>query len=150
MKPVIYVRDTYVDHWSNDDDDGTIAYSYVEMYKKYLPNEYKDFEVKAIDSKAPEASANGSVVLKSSSDLEKFDLLAYLLDNNFIYYYDETSQPNCEVSVVKVINAVGTTLAVSEGKYYNLKNVGDYAALVAVEDEFGNRTEVQIYVQVTA
>jgi hypothetical protein len=144
------VRDTYVDHWSNDDDDGTIVYSYVEMYKKYLPVEYRDFEVKAIDSKAPEASANGIVSLTSGSDLEQFDLLAYMLDNNFIYYNDETSQTNCEVSIVKVVNATGATLPVSEGKYYNLKNVGNYTAVVAVEDEFGNRTEVQIYVQVTA
>ena len=150
VTPVIYVRDTYVDHWSNDDEDGTIVYSYVEMYKKYLPAEYRDFEVKAIDSKAPEASANGNVTLTSGAELEQFDLLAYLLDNNFISYYDETSQMNCEVSIVKVVNATGATLPVSEGKYYNLKTVGNYTAVVAVEDEFGNRTEVQINVQVIA
>ena len=92
----------------------------------------------------------GIVTLTSGAELEQFDLLAYLLDNNFIDYYDETSQMNCEVSIVKVVNATGATLPVSEGKYYNLKSVGNYAALVAVEDEFGNRTEVQINVQVIA
>ena len=150
VTPVIYVRDTYVDHWSNDDENGADFYSYVEIYKAYLPAEYRNFEVKAIDSKTPEASANGNVVLTSGAELAQFDLLSYVVDNNILYYYDETSEMNCEVYVVTVVNAAGVTLTATEGKYYNLTAVGTYAAVIAVEDEFGNRTDVQIYIYVNA
>ena len=150
VTPVIYVRDTYVDHWSNDDENGADFYSYVEIYKTYLPAEYRNFEVKAIDSRAPEASANGNVVLTAGAELAQFDLLSYVVNNNVLYYYDETSAMNCEVYVVTVVNGAGATLTATEGKYYNLASVGTYAALIAVEDEFGNRTDVQIYIYVNA
>ena len=150
VTPVIYVRDTYVDHWSNDDENGADFYSYVEIYKAYLPAEYRNFEVKAIDSKTPEASANGNVVLTSGAELAQFDLLSYVVDNSILYYYDETSEMNCEVYVVTVANAAGVTLTATEGKYYNLTAVGTYAAVIAVEDEFGNRADVQIYIYVNA
>ena len=149
--PILYVKDTYVDNWSNNDENTTPIYTYVDMYKTYLPNEYKKMDIRGIDSKAPEASANGNVVLKSSADLAKFDLLTYLTENNaYIYADNDSLNENCEVYIVKVVNAMGATLTATDGKYYNLQNAGDYAAVIAVEDEFGNRTDVQIFIQVNA
>ena len=115
-----------------------------------MPAEYRNFEVKAIDSKTPEASANKNVVLTSGAELAQFDLLSHVVNDNVISYDDDQSQANCELYVVTVVNAAGVTLTATEGKYYNLTAVGTYAAVIAVEDEFGNRTDVQIYIYVNA
>ena len=136
VSPVIYVKDKSVDNWRDDDDNP--IYSYVEIYKMRLPSEYRNMEVKAIDSKAPEMMVLGVAELTSSASLAAFDLLAYLTEAGVYTVTDNVStSANCTVYIASVVYQNGKEVVAVDGKY-DLRAVGGYAVKLIAEDEFGN------------
>ena len=146
VSPVIYVKDKTVDNWRGDDDNTTQIYSYVEIYKMRLPSAYRNMEIKAIDSKAPDLTVSGVVELTSDASLAAFDLLAYLTQEGVYTVSDNVSaSADCVVSVAAVAYQNGQELIAVGGKY-DLRTVGAYAVKLVAEDEFGNVGEVTVNV----
>ena len=145
VTPVLYVKNNTVDNWRGDDEQQQI-YTYTEIYKMRLPSEYRNIVVKAIDSKIPEVSVFGNVELTSSQALAQFDLLAYLQSENVYAFADDVSKnTDCLVYIANVVRN-GTQQVVAQNGKYDLRAVGTYTVVLAVEDEFGNKAEAVISV----
>lgn len=141
--PILYVKDNYVDNWSNNDENTTPIYTYVDMYKAYLPTEYRNMDIRPIDSAAPTAGARNTIALDAGS----YDLASYLQENGTALelYQDNRSEGNaCVVRILAVVSQTGVTVNASAGKY-NL-NAGEYAVAFEVEDECGNIATFEIRV----
>ena len=141
--PILYVKDNYVDNWSNNDENTAPIYTYVDMYKAYLPTEYRKMDIRPIDSAAPTAGARNAIALDAGS----YDLASYLQENATALelYQDNRSEGNaCVVRILAVVSQTGATVNASAGKY-NL-NAGEYAVAFEVEDECGNIATFEIRV----
>ena len=151
VTPVIYVKDTWVDNWSVDDDFKTA--SYVQIYQKVFANtEYKNIVIKAIDSTVPTLTVHGTVQLTTNTaNISAFDLMAFLKTEGVYTVSDDTSEAaDCLVYIQSVVKATnGTAVANVNGKY-DLSAAGTYQVLLVAEDECGNIAEAQVIVVVTA
>ena len=142
VSPILYVKDTMVDNWRDDDD--YEAYTYVDIYRMKLPQEYKNMDIRPIDENAPQLGAYPVQMTANNA----VDLLAYLTENNAYEFTDDDSAvENCLVYIKTVMHESGATLQANNGKY-NMSVKGVYAVILAVEDEFGNVGEIQINVTV--
>ena len=138
VAPILYVKDTMVDNWRDDDD--YEAYTYVQIYQMRLPQEYRNMDIRAIDAKAPDLTLTPVQMTASGA----VDLLAYLMDNGALAYADDTSAAeDCVVSILSVTHESGATVQANNGKY-DMSRKGAYLIVVMVEDEFGNVSEGQI------
>ena len=138
VAPILYVKDTMVDNWRDDDD--YEAYTYVQIYQMRLPQEYRNMDIRAIDAKAPDLTLTPVQMTASGA----VDLLAYLMDNGALAYADDTSAAeDCVVSILSVTHESGAAVQANNGKY-DMSRKGAYLIVVMVEDEFGNVSEGQI------
>ena len=144
VTPVLYVKDKTVDNWRGDDDDNKI-YSYVEIYLMRLPTEYRSMTVKAIDSKNPDVTVAGGVEIAANA---QFDLLGYLTEQGVYTVTDDVSETkDCLVYITEVTYQNGNKLPATDGKY-NLSAKGAYVAVLVAEDEFGNKGEAVVHLNV--
>ena len=148
--PIIFVKDTWVDNWSVDDDFKTT--SYVEIYQRKLANtEYKNIVIRAIDSNPPTLTVNGVLELSkaNTASISAFDI-ATALTSMGVYTVsdDDSAASDCTVYVSGVVMEMGTndvSIQGSNGKY-DLSRVGTYRVTLVAEDEFGNTAEEKITV----
>lgn len=140
--PILYVKDNYVDNWSNNDENTAPIYTYVDMYKAYLPTEYRNMDIRPIDSAAPTAGARNTFALNAGT----YDLASYLRENGTALelYQDNRSEGTaCEVRILAVaMYQTGATVNAIDGKY-NL-TAGEYTVAFEVEDECGNISTFEV------
>ena len=138
VSPILYVKDTSVDNWRDDED--YQAYTYVQIYQMRLPQEYKNMDIRPIDANAPDVSATPVQMAANSA----VDLLKYLKEQGvYTITDDKSSAQKCLVYIVQVMYETGATVQATNG-IYNMSSKGGYMVILAVEDEFGNVSETQI------
>ncbi len=142
VTPVLYVKDNTIENWREEDE--LTVYTYVEIYKRSLPTEYKNLVIKAIDSKAPQLTVNKDVELTAGASLASFDLLAYLQAEGVYTLTDDVSAAQ-DCVVYLSVSKNGAQLTVSGGKY-DLSAAGAYEVVVTAEDECGNTAEAIVNV----
>lgn len=146
VTPVLYVKDNTVDGWYDDEE--LHSYTYVEIYKMRLPQEYKNLVVKAIDSREPELIAQSNVEIALDPALAEFDVLAFFKTNALYSVSDNKSEAkDCLVYVAGVVYNNAAMVEAVNGKY-NFNRVGTYVVTLRAEDEFGNTTDAMVTVNV--
>ncbi len=143
VTPVLYVKDNTIENWREEDE--LTVYTYVEIYKRSLPTEYKNLVIKAIDSKAPQLTVNGDVELTRGASLAAFDLLAYLTAEGVYTVSDDVSATADCLVYVSSVSKNGVKLTANGGKY-DLSAAGAYEVVLTAEDECGNIAEAIVNV----
>lgn len=138
VAPILYVRDVYTDNWSEDEEHKTD--SYVTIYKNRLPAEYKNMDIRPIDSQAPNVTVEVSDMEANAS----VDLLAYLLANGVSVTDDDSDSGKCILTIKVVFDDATNAIVEGVDGKYNMSKKGDYTVILLAEDEFGNVSETQI------
>ena len=101
--------------------------------------------IKAIDSKNPDVTVAGGVEIAANA---QFDLLGYLTEQGVYTVTDDVSAAkDCLVYIAEVTYQNGSKLTATNGKY-NLSAKGAYVAVLVAEDEFGNKGEAVVHLNV--
>ena len=143
VTPVLYVKDNSIENWREEDE--LTVYTYVEIYKRSLPTEYRNLVIKAIDAKVPQLTINHDVELTASASLAQFDLLAYLASEGVYTVSDDVSSAADCVVYVSSVAKNGVKLTANGGKY-DMSAKGAYEVVLTVEDECGNTAEAMVNV----
>lgn len=160
-KPVVYVQPTSPEYsttsqWKN----GTVMYSYREIYEKVLTklgSDYEGISVMVIDQVKPTITINKAVINSSELDgydLSAFDVASYFKTNEIYTVSDNDSEPeNCEVVIMSVVlNANGkeTTVKADDDGLYDISTNGTYVVKIGASDEFGNSSYETVQIVVSS